>query len=47
MFFLNNGNTHNEKNFFDFEIKDINDHKLELSKFKNKTRERKVNNISN
>ena len=37
MFFFNNGNTHNEKNFFDFEIKDINEHKLELSKFKNKT----------
>ena len=37
MFFFNNGNTQNEKNFFDFQIKDINEQKLELSKFKNKT----------
>jgi glutathione peroxidase len=37
MLFFNNGNTQNEKIFFDFQIKDINEQKLELSKFKNKT----------
>ncbi len=35
--FLNSGNANYEKKFFDFEIKDINNDKLDLSIYKNKT----------
>ena len=35
--FLNNGNAEYKKIFFDFDIKDINEEKLDLSKYKNKT----------
>ena len=35
--FLNTGNAKYDKKFFDFNIKDINDEKLNLSIFKNKT----------
>ena len=35
--FLNTGNAKYEKKFFDFEIKDINEEKLNLATFKNKT----------
>ena len=35
--FLNTGNAKYEKKFFDFEIKDINEEKLDLATFKNKT----------
>ena len=37
IFFLNTGNAKYEKKFFDFQIKDINEENLDLSKFKNKT----------
>ena len=35
--FLNIGNAKYDKKFFDFEIKDINEEKLDLETFKNKT----------
>ena len=35
--FLNIGNAKYDKKFFDFEIKDINEEKLDLGTFKNKT----------
>ena len=37
IFFFNTGNAKYEKIFFDFEIKNINEEKISLSKFKNKT----------